>query len=74
MTALCREAGRVVESGRCATFADGLAVRVAVPYTVGVLRSAADRMLLRGALCDWAVPRGLALHPAARVACVSPAR
>ena len=39
------EAGRVVTSRRCATFADGLAVRVAIPYAVAVLAVAADRML-----------------------------
>ena len=39
------EAGRVVEASRCATFADGLAVRVAVPLAVEILREAADRML-----------------------------
>ena len=39
------EAGRVTEASRCATFADGLAVRVAVPLAVGILREAADRML-----------------------------
>jgi threonine dehydratase len=39
------EAGRVVESSRCATFADGLAVRVAIPLAVEVLGEAADRML-----------------------------
>ena len=39
------EAGRVVEASRCATFADGLAVRVAIPLAVEILREAADRML-----------------------------
>jgi threonine dehydratase len=39
------EAGGVVESDRCATFADGLAVRVAIPEAVEALRRAADRML-----------------------------
>jgi threonine dehydratase len=39
------EAGRAVESDRCATFADGLAVRVAIPEAVDALRGAADRML-----------------------------
>jgi threonine dehydratase len=39
------EAGRVTEASRCATFADGLAVRVAVPLAVEILREAADRML-----------------------------
>jgi threonine dehydratase len=39
------EAGRVVEASRCATFGDGLAVRVAVPLAVEILGEAADRML-----------------------------
>jgi threonine dehydratase len=38
-------AGRVVESDQCATFADGLAVRVAIPLAVDELRHAADEML-----------------------------
>jgi threonine dehydratase len=39
-------AGHVVESARCATFADGLGVRVAIPLAVEVLADAADRMVL----------------------------
>lgn len=39
-------AGRVVPSDRSATFADGLAVRVAIPFAVAALQTAADRMLL----------------------------
>jgi threonine dehydratase len=39
-------AGHVVESARCATFADGLAVRVAIPLAVDVLGEVASRMLL----------------------------
>jgi len=39
------EAGQVVDSDRCATFADGLAVRVAIPAAVEALLGAADRML-----------------------------
>ncbi|MDX6546709.1 MAG: threonine dehydratase [Gaiellales bacterium] len=38
-------AGRVVESQRCATFADGLAVRVAIPLAVAELQAAADEMV-----------------------------
>ena len=38
-------AGHVVESDRCATFADGLAVRVAIPLAVDELRGAADEMI-----------------------------
>jgi threonine dehydratase len=41
----CWEAGRVVEGGADPTIADGLAVRVAIPYAVGVLAEAAQRML-----------------------------
>jgi len=44
--ALSFEARRPVESDRSATIADGLAVRVAIPYAVEVLNDAADRMLL----------------------------
>jgi threonine dehydratase len=40
------EAGHVVASTRCATFADGLAVRVAIPLAVDVLGEVASRMLL----------------------------
>jgi threonine dehydratase len=39
-------AGRVVEADRAGTFADGLAVRVAIPYAVDVLADVAGRMLL----------------------------
>jgi threonine dehydratase len=42
----CWRAGKVVESDRCATFADGLAVRVAIPYAVEVLAGVASDMLL----------------------------
>jgi threonine dehydratase len=38
-------AGRPVSSDRSATFADGLAVRVAIPFAVAALADAADRML-----------------------------
>jgi threonine dehydratase len=38
-------AGRAVTSGRSATFADGLAVRVAIPYAVSVLAEVATHML-----------------------------
>jgi threonine dehydratase len=39
-------AAHVVEGTRCATFADGLAVRVAIPLAVDVLGEVASRMLL----------------------------
>ena len=44
--ALSFEAGRPVPCDRMATFADGLAVRVAIPYAVAVMRRVVDRMLL----------------------------
>jgi threonine dehydratase len=40
------EAGTPVASDRCATIADGLGVRVAIPYAVEALRTSVDRMLL----------------------------
>jgi threonine dehydratase len=40
------EAGHLVPSDRSATFADGLAVRVAIPVAVDVLGEVASRMLL----------------------------
>jgi threonine dehydratase len=39
------EAGRPVPGERCATFADGLAVRVPIPYAVEVLSEVATHML-----------------------------
>ncbi|MEZ5102687.1 MAG: pyridoxal-phosphate dependent enzyme [Thermoleophilia bacterium] len=44
--ALSHAAGRVVESDRSDTFADGLAVRVAIPLAVEELATAASRFLL----------------------------
>jgi threonine dehydratase len=44
--ALSFEAGHPVESDRMATFADGLAVRVAIPEAVALVNSVVDRMLL----------------------------
>ena len=43
--ALSWEAHRPVTSDRCATIADGLAVRVAIPYAVETLNETVDRML-----------------------------
>jgi threonine dehydratase len=40
------EAGYPVESDRCATFADGLAVRVAIPIAVRVLGEVASRLVV----------------------------
>lgn len=42
----CWQAGAVVASDRSATFADGLAVRVAIPQAVDVLGEVTSRMLL----------------------------
>jgi threonine dehydratase len=39
-------AGRAVDTERAVTFADGLAVRVAIPLAVDILRETASRMLL----------------------------
>jgi threonine dehydratase len=44
--ALSFEAGRPVESARMATFADGLAVRVAIPEAVENVNAVVNRMLL----------------------------
>jgi threonine dehydratase len=44
--ALSWKARSIAESDRCRTIADGLAVRIAIPYAVDVLNGAADRMLL----------------------------
>jgi threonine dehydratase len=44
--ALCFEAKRPVECDRMATFADGLAVRVAIPEAVALVNEVVDRMLL----------------------------
>ena len=49
-------AGEVVESGRSATFADGLAVRVAIPLAVGVLGEVASRMI---AVSERAIARAV---------------
>jgi threonine dehydratase len=43
--ALSYTAGAAVACDRCATFADGLAVRVAIPLAVAGLQRAADRMV-----------------------------
>jgi threonine dehydratase len=44
--ALSFDAGRVVETDRMATFADGLAVRVAIPEAVALVSGVVDRMLV----------------------------
>jgi threonine dehydratase len=50
------EAGHVVQSDRSATFADGLAVRVAIPLAVDVLGEVASRMLV---VSEREIARGL---------------
>jgi threonine dehydratase len=67
------EAGHAVESRLCSTFADGLAVRVAIPLAVDVLGEVASRMLLvsereiAGALASYA-EAGLRVEGAAAAA------
>ena len=56
--------GRVVEDDRCATFADGLAVRVAVPLAVEVLGEVASDMLL---VSERAIARALGTFAAAGI-------
>jgi threonine dehydratase len=45
MMALSHNAAAAVACDRCDTFADGLAVRVAIPRAVAELQHAADRMV-----------------------------
>ena len=58
------EARSVVESDSSTTIADGLAVRVAIPYAVDVLNNAADRMLL---VSERDIARGVAEFHAAGI-------
>jgi threonine dehydratase len=51
------EAGRAVPGDRCDTFADGMAVRVAIPYAVAVLDKIATHML-RVSECELALSVG----------------
>jgi len=62
--ALSFEAGRPVECDRCATFADGLAVRVAIPLAVTTLADVADRMLQ---VSERAIARAVAALAAAGI-------
>jgi threonine dehydratase len=62
--ALSWEARRPVECGQCATLADGLAVRVAVPLAVQWLNEAADRMLR---VSERAIARAVATFDAAGI-------
>jgi threonine dehydratase len=72
-------AGRVVESDRCDTIADGLAVRVAIPRAVGWLRETAEEFLLvseeelmRAVAQFW--DAGIRAEPAAAAALAALAR
>jgi threonine dehydratase len=56
--------GRVVDDDRCATFADGLAVRVAVPLAVEVLGEVASEMLL---VSERAIARAVGAFAAAGI-------
>ena len=56
------EAGRPVQSGRSATFADGLSVRVAIPLAVDVLGEVASRMLV---VSEREIAQALAAYAAA---------
>ena len=62
--ALSWEARRPVTSDRCATIADGLAVRVAIPYAVEALNETVDRMLQ---VSERAIARAVAAFDAAGI-------
>jgi threonine dehydratase len=62
--ALSWEARRPVTSDRCATIADGLAVRVAIPYAVEALNKTADRVLQ---VSERAIARAVATFDAAGI-------
>ncbi len=52
-------AGHVVESDRCATIADGLSVRVAIPLAVDWVKGAADELVL---VSEDALRKGVAMY------------
>lgn len=58
------EAGKAVSCERSATFADGLAVRIAIPYAVEALRGSVDRMLL---VSEFEIARAVAAYAAAGI-------
>ncbi len=62
--ALSFEARRPVSCERMATFADGLAVRVAIPHAVDVLARVVDRMVL---VSERAIARALAAFAASGI-------
>jgi threonine dehydratase len=56
--------GRPVDSDRCATFADGLAVRVSIPFAVSVLGEVASLVLL---VSERELARAVAAYAAAGI-------
>lgn len=62
--ALSFEAGRPVACQRMATFADGLAVRVAIPFAVETLRQVVGRMLL---VSEREIARAIGAYAAAGI-------
>ena len=58
------EAGHVVESDRCRTIADGLAVRVAIPFAVEAVSRHADELLL---VSERAIAEAVAAYWAAGI-------
>ena len=60
----CWRAGRIVESNRADTFADGLAVRVPIPLAVQILARVASRMLL---VSERAIARAVGAYAAADI-------
>ena len=62
--ALSYAAGRPVPCDRCATIADGLAVRVAVPLAVETLSRAADELVL---VSERAIAHGVAAYARAGI-------
>ena len=62
--ALSFQARRVVPCDRMATFADGLAVRVAIPRAVEILNSAVDRFVL---VSEREIARAVAAYDAAGI-------
>jgi len=62
--ALSFEAGRPVSCECTATFADGLAVRVAIPYAVEAIRGSVGRMLL---VSEFEIARAVAAYAVAGI-------
>jgi threonine dehydratase len=64
------EAGRPVSCERSATFADGLAARVAIPYAVEAIRGSVGRMLL---VSEFDIARAVAAYAVAGIRAVGAA-